>query len=677
MNYSQGIDLVAVVDTSNSMMADSKIVLVKQTLLYILRNLEEKDYFCLVSYSEKAHLVFPLKQMTTVNKKAAVEAILEITLSRWTNLHDGLFTGLHQLENKSSNLVRSIFLMTDGQPTIGEQNTNNIVSELSDRLDTFEVHYQNRPSVFTFGYGNRAKQTLLTEVSNVAGGSYYFIEKPKEIREAFGDCLGGLLSVYGQKIALKVEACDGVKINKVLGRHKVVRNEGEIDIFLGDIYSEEVKDILLEVELSPTETPGEYDIAHIQMEYLNTTNAQNEHRTCHCKAKRNKILKQAFMEMDYDVSLQLNRIVAAEAMLQSIDYNTKDFGTIKNIIQQAITSIQNSVSAEDSFSIELIQSLSRHCLDIEHEVHKAVVQQRLYAEAYAHLHQRSTIGSEFMTDRYRTQVKANTINQFKHPEPPRSPSSSPDHTIGTSPPIEISPSLSPFLPSSPLLTPPSSPIRTPRDTSLKSPFSQSLGPPGFPNYTGDEYRKRSNSGRDRMFNSVNINAHSHTRHTHHSHQTDVQLTPSKYKTRKQATTVDPHSYVHSAPVGRKKIGMGLSHQDTVDYTTLDVFLLGNVFFQCFTGFTPFAIMAPTEPLDVPTVQEYLSCRSVFIPEVLEYLVNDRQLSRESVNFLQYVLCSDPSLKEISQHPFFRSLDLNSTLNKLEPPYTPKPFLPNV
>ena len=48
--------------------------------------------------------------------------------------------------------------------------------------------------------------SLLEAISTQGGGVYYYIDSNEKIPESFADCLGGLLSVVGQNLSLKLEA---------------------------------------------------------------------------------------------------------------------------------------------------------------------------------------------------------------------------------------------------------------------------------------------------------------------------------------------------------------------------------------------------------------------------------------------------------------------------------------
>jgi hypothetical protein len=57
-----------------------------------------------------------------------------------------------------------------------------------------------RLNVFTFGYGADHSAEALTGIAEAGRGVYYFLETTEQVATAFGDCLGGLVSVVAQNV---------------------------------------------------------------------------------------------------------------------------------------------------------------------------------------------------------------------------------------------------------------------------------------------------------------------------------------------------------------------------------------------------------------------------------------------------------------------------------------------
>jgi len=57
-------------------------------------------------------------------------------------------------------------------------------------------------TIHTFGFGNDHDSKLMTSLSDLKDGKFYFVEKLDTVDECFVDCLGGLISVVGQDLTL-------------------------------------------------------------------------------------------------------------------------------------------------------------------------------------------------------------------------------------------------------------------------------------------------------------------------------------------------------------------------------------------------------------------------------------------------------------------------------------------
>jgi hypothetical protein len=111
-------------------------------------------------------------------------------------------------------------------------------------------------SLFCFGYGSDHNSEMLEAISEATpGGGYYFVENDSDVFTAFGDAMGGIMSVMAQSAVLKISvppaaAEMGVKIREVHHDKKVDRGDGSFTVNLGDFYAEERRDVLVEFDLA-------------------------------------------------------------------------------------------------------------------------------------------------------------------------------------------------------------------------------------------------------------------------------------------------------------------------------------------------------------------------------------------------------------------------------------------
>jgi hypothetical protein len=154
-----------------------------------------------------------------------------------------------------------VLLLTDGHANRGVSEDGAIVRLLKGCLGSDGDNI----SVNVMGYGSDHNADLLQSLSQVSetSGSYYFIEHADNVSSAFGDCLGGLLSVSAQNIRVKIQG-EGVA---VLHDKAVKAADDSYVVSLGDMFADETKDIVMT-------GPAVATTVRVQVEYLDVVNAR-------------------------------------------------------------------------------------------------------------------------------------------------------------------------------------------------------------------------------------------------------------------------------------------------------------------------------------------------------------------------------------------------------------------
>eukprot|EP00591_Stephanopyxis_turris_P000546 CAMPEP_0195507294 /NCGR_PEP_ID=MMETSP0794_2-20130614/763_1 /TAXON_ID=515487 /ORGANISM="Stephanopyxis turris, Strain CCMP 815" /LENGTH=528 /DNA_ID=CAMNT_0040633927 /DNA_START=47 /DNA_END=1633 /DNA_ORIENTATION=+ len=290
------VDIVVALDISSSM-AGEKLNDCKRTLELMLRNLTSKDRLGLISYGSQAKVEIPACFVTEENKANALQKIKSLAGRGSTNLSGGLSLAMHEMNIiDKPNAVRSIFLLTDGMANTGIISTEGLISmvqnfnenqapseEMNDmRLQepsdtasvdtkpkTITVNSMSPVSLFSFGYGSHHNSDMLRAVSDVSpGGAYYFVQNDSDVSSAFGDAMGGLLSVVAQSAVVTISVplnavSNGVKILNVYHKDQIKRDNGSFTINVGDFYAEETRDVLFELRLS--NAPSETAVPHVSV----------------------------------------------------------------------------------------------------------------------------------------------------------------------------------------------------------------------------------------------------------------------------------------------------------------------------------------------------------------------------------------------------------------------------
>lgn len=310
------LDLVLAIDVSGSMRG-SKMRLMKQTLeLLVSRSgLTVADRIALVTFDSRVQLRLPLTEMGADGRAQAKQIVSTIEPGSTTNLSGGALRAIDVLAQdtvSSEGRTRSVLLFTDGLATDGIRDTPSLVSSVSNALSAASAT-RGRINLFTFGFGEDHSDECLRALAEGSSGSmYYYVSTPETIPNAFADCLGGLVSVVAQNAVLTLTPVDGgATIRRVLGRAYVHAADGSIE--LGDLYAQDEKDVLVELELPalPTGPRSSHPVLHASLRFFHVARSQSETVRAQLEIKR-PAETPADQPINIAIQVHLLRIEAAE-----------------------------------------------------------------------------------------------------------------------------------------------------------------------------------------------------------------------------------------------------------------------------------------------------------------------------------------------------------------------------
>ena len=298
------VDVVVVMDRSGSMEAERKLELCKETTELLIEQLRPSDRFGLVSFD---HRVKTNTALVSASSDVA-RAVKNLRPGGTTNLSGGLFAGLGLLSAPAAERIRAVLLLTDGLANAGITEEQPLIAATKSLLDGTAT------GLYTFGYGSDHNASLLQSIAGAAGdgkGSYYFIETAEKVVGAFADCLGGLLSVAAQNVVVEVKASAG-RIARVRREGATRVDDRTWTVPLGDVFEEEQRDVLVEVELLGSSSVE----VSFGLRYVDAANGRVSHATASASVAVDAAKAQTAVP-DAHVTEQRARLDTADALLSA------------------------------------------------------------------------------------------------------------------------------------------------------------------------------------------------------------------------------------------------------------------------------------------------------------------------------------------------------------------------
>ena len=252
-------NIAIVLDKSGSMDGD-KIERAIEAAMLAVDILGEDDILSIITYSDTVEVLVPSTKVT--DKLYIKRKIASIQADGSTALFAGVSKGADELEKFfDSNKVNRVILLSDGLANVGPENPA-ALGELGASLRRIGI------SVTTIGLGLGYNEDLMVRLAQKSDGNHAFVENSRDLARIFEYEFGDILSVVAQDVNIEINCRDGVHPVRILGREAdVIGNK--VYTSLNQIYSNQEKYFLLEVEVDPFESGEAIDIAEVQMSYSN------------------------------------------------------------------------------------------------------------------------------------------------------------------------------------------------------------------------------------------------------------------------------------------------------------------------------------------------------------------------------------------------------------------------
>lgn len=237
------VNLCVVLDRSGSMSEESKIIYAKAALVALVDQLRPDDLFSLVIYDDEVDV---LRRAARVGdgKERIRSLIDEICPRGWTNLGGGMTEGFDQVARSiGREYVNRVILLSDGLANQGITDP--------ERLERIAARQRAKSiSLSTIGVGLDYNENLMVGLSERGGGNYYFLESCRNLASVLRKEFDGMSDVVAQNSWIRIMPGPGVRVIDVIG-HDVRTEDGAAVISLGDVYDNDTRDIIVELEVPP------------------------------------------------------------------------------------------------------------------------------------------------------------------------------------------------------------------------------------------------------------------------------------------------------------------------------------------------------------------------------------------------------------------------------------------
>lgn len=167
-------DVTFVVDTSGSM-AGAKMDQAKRALRFCLANLNAEDRFEIVRFSTEAEAMFgALRTATRSNVLFAQNFVDDLEPIGGTNSEEALTLALKTNAGNDSSRPKVVIFMTDGKPTIGETNEDQLVKRVRDAN-------ARHVRVFTFGIGDDLNTHFLDKLTEATRAARTYVTEKEDL----------------------------------------------------------------------------------------------------------------------------------------------------------------------------------------------------------------------------------------------------------------------------------------------------------------------------------------------------------------------------------------------------------------------------------------------------------------------------------------------------------------
>lgn len=403
------ICVIPVLDVSGSMFGH-KIDYLQKACRKFLDHLCPGDFVGLVAFDSNVYEISPIVEITQYQKDILKGKISELKAGSCTNTSGGLIQAFKWIKEMDlpKNVILRVILFTDGLANIGVTGRD---------LIDFVKENKDKASISAFGFGTDCNQELLADMSVTGDGNYAFIDSPDAALTTFARELGGLISIYGQDLRIKIVPDKNNEIIEILNDEDVKDEEGAAVVHIRDILGEEKKWVIAKVKLHEVEKafPRKMNAFKIFVSYKDKNGDIVELESFNVKTTFCRPGEES-KEEDAEVIRQRNRLLVARAQDKAEIYAREgNFKMAQNVINDCSYYIPDS----DVPMRRLISDISVNYCSTNYESSRGISSSVKSSLKGRRVVGTSTLGATFCSDAgaQNYSVMDDMVKSFKEEEP--------------------------------------------------------------------------------------------------------------------------------------------------------------------------------------------------------------------------------------------------------------------
>jgi Ca-activated chloride channel family protein len=372
------INLSLVLDRSGSMHG-LPIQYSKQACQFVVGQMSGEDLLSMVAFDNQITTVFEPEKV--IYKDLMKAKINTIEPGGTTNLSGGLIKGAqYVLSHKKSRVVQRVILLSDGHANEGITD-NEQLAKIAQEYKTSGV------GITTMGVGEGFDEELMETIADNGGGNFYYIDQPDQIPQIFARELDGLLKVVAQNVQLKLKPSPFVQITNIYG-YKDTQEDGKKLLSLGDIYSEEIKSVLIEVVLF-AQPEGVQHVFEVEWHYVDVTDGVRD-----CSLKYNIPIEYTtnidlIQKNNTHVEKQVHITQSAQTIEQAMNaFDEGDYEAGHTLMKENATKL--AVMADNLNDVELKEESDMLFSQIENFEYSQSKRKELHQQKYRQMKRRKS-----------------------------------------------------------------------------------------------------------------------------------------------------------------------------------------------------------------------------------------------------------------------------------------------